>query len=597
MYALWLALKLKIRTVAKRLLSQLFKLFKYVIKHPAKTVLFTVKLYISFILFGFFLMASFSSFAEQIPAEPTRGQVYSPSWFRDYDTGQDVTSLLCTAMMGARGYQSCNAEVTSSIGITNYSLRYTYVDSSGNQQPARTETVNFHAGTGDARCPPNGYPQHTVEVMVGDTLYCDTNSNTDPEPPYVEQVPLDCISRAGNQTEAYYSLSETQLTAEERSELNCMTFMDNKGNLYNERCHVTGASGNTIENQDPDSGLWQYTIIGGNFSGYQCNEAGVPIAEDKYCTALSNEGVHSVRCPDGSSMSIDMNPYDAYNEAFSAFRSSAQNDINTLYNSISTAEEVASEILNNPEYKEAVTGQGCHAALIEGGAQITCGDGNAQTIFHGNAGAKGADGTNGINGTDGVDGESCQTIQDGRNVRIICPESVAVVQSGTDGTNGVDGVDGEGCEVIDLGNGDSEIVCASSRSTVNGIDEDGVIAAIEELGEDLTYDGSVTSGGFGTGAVATFVGEANNYEERNYGTVLTAAVTRMKESPLVESVDTFFDVSITGTCPTYSADITFMQTNVLFDHWCRPVMDSIWPMVQGVIILLFSIIGFRAAIL
>lgn len=596
MYALWLALKLKILTVAKRLLSQLFKLIKFVIKHPAKTVLFTAKLYISFILFGFFLMASFSSFAELIPADKPRGPVYEPSWYVPFNN-RDAGKIVCDYHRSKSTTSSCTVTEVKEVSPSQYHIKFTLAKTD-NTSANRSDTLYFHLSNEAASCPPNGYPTYTTEVWQGDTLYCEgEGGGGEPEPPIVPKVPLNCISRAGNQTEAFYSLSETQLTAEERSELNCMTFMDNKGNLYDETCHVTGASGNTVENQDPDSGLWQYTIIGGTISGYQCGADGKPVAEDKYCTALSNEGVHSVKCPDGSAMSLDMNPYDAYNEAFLAYRSSSQNEINELKNGVKTTEEIAQELTSNSDYLDAVRGQGCFAVSTLTGGEIRCGGVNPVAFHHGNNGAKGADGTNGTNGTDGEDGESCQTIQDGRNLRVVCPDSVAVVQSGTDGTNGTDGEDGTSCSSSDAGNGDITITCGEKVSTLNGIDEDGVITAIEGLGDELGYEGGVPNGGFGTGAVATFVGEANNYEERNYGTVLTAAVTRMKESPLVESVDTFFEVSISGTCPTYTADVSFMQTSVLFDHWCRPVMDSIWPMVQGVIILLFSIIGFRAAIL
>lgn len=574
---------------------QLLKLLKYAARHPFKSILFIVKLYISFILFGLFMMVSFSSFAELVPADKPRGAVYEPSWYVPFDN-RDAGKIVCDYHRSKSTTSSCTVSEVSEITAAKYTVKYTLVKTD-NTSANRSDTLYFYLSNEAATCPPSGYPTYTTEVWQGDTLYCEGEGGggTDPEPPYVEQVPLDCISRAGTSTTPYYHYSETQLTQEERDELSCMRFFDNKGNLYNERCHVTSTESNTVENQDPDSGLWQYTLVGGTFSGYQCNEADVPIAEDKFCTALSNEGVHSVRCPDGSSMSLDMNPYDAYNQAFLIFRGQAQNDINELYNNLKTTEEIAQELMQNSDYKDAVTGKSCQTTIAhEGGYTLRCGDSPEVTIRHG---VNGVNGSAGSDGADGEDGESCQTIQEGKNLRIVCPESVAVVSSGTDGTNGVDGEDGESCTSSDTGNGDITITCGSKVSTLNGIDEDGVIAAINGLGDELGYEGGVPNGGFGTGAVSAFVGEANNYEERNYGTVMQAAITQMKESPLVESVDSFFDVTITGSCPTYTADLSFMQTSVVFDHWCRPVMESIWPMVQGVIILLFSIIGFRAAIL
>tara|TARA_R110001583_G_scaffold62231_4_gene183291 strand:- start:156 stop:1991 length:1836 start_codon:yes stop_codon:yes gene_type:complete len=580
-------------------ISKILRLTKYILVHPIKSIIFLFKAYITFILFGFFLLASFSSFAELVPADSPRGAVYDPSYYKPYDNS-DIKKIVCDFRGSRDGIKSCEVILVSKVNNSKYTVRFITVTEADITR-TYNETLYFHASTEPATCPPSGYPTYTTEVWQGDTLFCEGTGGGGGEepPPEPDQIPLNCVSMAGNMTEAFYSLSEDQLSTEDRADLNCMTFMDNKGNLYDQRCHVTGGSGNTVENQDPDSGLWQYTIIGGTISGYQCDATGTPISEDKYCTAFDTEGVKGVDCPDGSSMRVDLNHYDDYNEAFTAFRQSAQNDINTIMNSMATSEEVAQEIMNNPEYLEAVKGQGCGATWSIEGIYVKCGQGNEVFLPRAQAGAAGA------NGVDGVDGESCQTIQDGRNLRIVCPDSTATVSSGTDGrdgvdgvdgivgVDGVDGVDGEGCEVVDLGNGDSEIICASSRTVVNGIDEDGVIAAIE----DLKYTGSTDAGTFGTGAVASYVGAPNDYETRNYGTVMEAAVNRMRNSPLVSSVDTFFDVSITGSCPSYSADISFMGTSVTFDHWCRPVMDSIWPMIQGVIILLFSIIGFRAAIL
>jgi hypothetical protein len=71
----------------------------------------------------------------------------------------------------------------------------------------------------------------------------------------------------------------------------------------------------------------------------------------------------------------------------------------------------------------------------------------------------------------------------------------------------------------------------------------------------------------------------------------------MKEGALFIAVDEFFEVSFSGSCPTYSADVAFMNTSVVLDHWCRPVMSDIWPMIQAIMILGFSFLAFRVAVL
>jgi hypothetical protein len=75
------------------------------------------------------------------------------------------------------------------------------------------------------------------------------------------------------------------------------------------------------------------------------------------------------------------------------------------------------------------------------------------------------------------------------------------------------------------------------------------------------------------------------------------AVNKMKETPLFESVSTFFDVSLSGSCPSYSADIPFMGTSITLDHWCRPIMSDIWPMISAIIMLGFTFLAFRVAVL
>jgi len=90
---------------------------------------------------------------------------------------------------------------------------------------------------------------------------------------------------------------------------------------------------------------------------------------------------------------------------------------------------------------------------------------------------------------------------------------------------------------------------------------------------------------------------ANDYEQRNYGTVLENAVNEMRNTELVQSVNEFFEIELTGTCPVYSTTVPYINTTITIDQFCGSVMTSIWPIVSAIIILVFSVLAFKVAVL
>lgn len=89
----------------------------------------------------------------------------------------------------------------------------------------------------------------------------------------------------------------------------------------------------------------------------------------------------------------------------------------------------------------------------------------------------------------------------------------------------------------------------------------------------------------------------NDYNERNYGTVLEDAVSQMQQTELVQSINTFFDVEFSGSCPVYSTAVPYINTTITIDQFCSPVMTSMWPIVSSIMILVFSVLAFRVAVL
>ena len=114
---------------------------------------------------------------------------------------------------------------------------------------------------------------------------------------------------------------------------------------------------------------------------------------------------------------------------------------------------------------------------------------------------------------------------------------------------------------------------------------------------DGTEDGA---GGIGydTDRLSEFT-NANDWEQKNFGTVMLAASQQLQETPIFTSVSGFFDVSLSGSCPIWSTSFTVFEQSFNFtvDQQCSEVMTQIWPIIRAIIILIFSFLAFRVAIL
>lgn len=248
------------------------------------------------------------------------------------------------------------------------------------------------------------------------------------------------------------------------------------------------------------------------------------------------------------------------------------------------------------------------------------------SVAPGDSGAcYGLDSTGGQGITD--TGEQCQELN-GQNFcledpTLVCDEN-GVCPSGC-GSFDIDGQQQFGCfgedtdgdgnndyELPDTGDGDGDGTGDGGGDTGGqGTDLTATNNLIAQLGSKLdNIDGKLNGIGnqLGRGAAVQFpgddengemygVGEPNNYDERNFGTVMEAAVNEMSQTPLSNSVNEFFEVTLTGTCPVYSANVPYMNTVITIDHFCGPVMNSVWPIISAVIILVFSVLAFRVAIL
>ncbi|WP_439842270.1 hypothetical protein [Aeromonas taiwanensis] len=100
-------------------------------------------------------------------------------------------------------------------------------------------------------------------------------------------------------------------------------------------------------------------------------------------------------------------------------------------------------------------------------------------------------------------------------------------------------------------------------------------------------------------ADATAIHEANDWGQRNFGTVLTANAERFKALPVFSLPSTFFNANIAGgSCPSYTGSFTLLGTSfdVSFDAFCSQTVMSVMPYIRAVVMMLFGWLAWRIAI-
>lgn len=103
----------------------------------------------------------------------------------------------------------------------------------------------------------------------------------------------------------------------------------------------------------------------------------------------------------------------------------------------------------------------------------------------------------------------------------------------------------------------------------------------EEEGEPDTPPGE----GLYQSGDLTYESVINNFKDSITGSGIYGAATG------------FFDISISaGSCPVWSADVPMIGT-IVMDHFCSPIMDTAWPIVYAVLLLVGGFLAYRIAIL
>ncbi|MDD4979599.1 MAG: hypothetical protein PHI29_13315 [Gallionella sp.] len=86
---------------------------------------------------------------------------------------------------------------------------------------------------------------------------------------------------------------------------------------------------------------------------------------------------------------------------------------------------------------------------------------------------------------------------------------------------------------------------------------------------------------------------------KTVATVLTSFKNTVLATPLMSSISGFFTVQLSsGACPEWVADTTSLYGRSLrFDFYCSQVLTDLFPWIRAVLLLIFSYVAFKIAIL
>lgn len=579
-------------------LGRLTRLLKFIIRHPIKTLFALIKIWFALMFFTFF---SFMVMAQdyEIPDSYKR--------FDLDDLVQTETKPFYKCSFYYNGYQyfntpdleDCAAQAAQFVvSQTNYCSFE--VDSVLDRYPKSIRVRIFYYrnhstagcavldegvvtvklvddGTPLEACPPEAYPLH--KTMINWPLGTDGNMcareliGNDPNEDAEDKS---CADIVGNDA-SFYGATVNKNKHPDSSNINCLE----NGTKF---CETTAS---VFVDTDIGENFVRYSPVGGStFTGAECTDVSntspppdTEQPEDKYCSVNNSDGVYLVECPDNT-IALNWNTVLALAET------------SNLDNQRIAA--IESTFMTKAEINTLVE-------QVEQGQKGEKGDKGDK----GDTGARGATGLNGLDGEDGEDGEDCSIIQTTEGAAITCGASTATVKSG------------DSCTTKTLPNGDSQISCEDgTTSTINGIDEDGIISALntqltemkkqtgelegqtELLGKIAEYDGDKPKIDYETKPDAYTEIAEFDWDENNFGTVMEEHIDAMQKLPLFSAIDGFFDTTFSGSCPVWETSVNVMDANfnIKLDQFCSSTVQSLLPYIRAVLMLVAGFFAWRIAI-
>lgn len=487
----------------------------FVIKHPVKTIIWIVKFYISLILFVFFMVASFSAFAQSIYDNLQTQPLVSETVF-NYNVTISHPGNLWHVFDPDLDGQIPSADWLGALSKLEELCKADLGDHTGHGV-----TVTNYTGN------------HRTDPRYLDFQCQGTWTSSDGE---------DSGSLSSSHLLFAYSSTVAQV-CDANSQLvngNCYLVADI---LSNDTCPTGGADILPINGADLSNGFVCQT----KQDGSSC----------KYVMDSSNEFL--VSDPEGTACYVDPN-----------VNQWSDTGLNQPTSPTGQCQDIGNGVTACPEDPNNVCPNG---QCLSGCGNVTWG---GQTQFMCLSDDTDNDGIGDYADPD-IDGDGIPNNQD--------PDA-----------------DGDGQDDPDYGQGNGSGTVNNVVVTVNNSGVESEVRAVknavdqqtQELKDEMTTAKTVD---FTVSQELQDMTAENDYETKNFGTVMEEHVNEMKQSPIFTAVDGFFDVTFTGTCPIYSTSVPYIGATITIDHFCKEPMTTLWPIIQAIILLVFTFIAFRVAIL
>lgn len=89
--------------------------------------------------------------------------------------------------------------------------------------------------------------------------------------------------------------------------------------------------------------------------------------------------------------------------------------------------------------------------------------------------------------------------------------------------------------------------------------------------------------------------DGNNWESRNFGSVMKENADKLIQLPIMKSIESFFDIGFSGSCPTYSVSVWVFDITI--DQFCSSEVQNLFPFIRAVVLLMCSFFAIRIALL
>lgn len=100
----------------------------------------------------------------------------------------------------------------------------------------------------------------------------------------------------------------------------------------------------------------------------------------------------------------------------------------------------------------------------------------------------------------------------------------------------------------------------------------------------------------GCGGEPANIGDIYSAKDKTFSSVFASARDSLMSSPVGTAVGSFFVISNSGACPTWSGTIPFLQTEITMDQACAPWAQNAFFVLRAALFVCAAFFAFRVAI-